>query len=454
MLNNKLQLKRLMFSIASLVDLGQEATSSKDLSAKMKSALYVITGTFSVPRAALFVYHQQHRNLELLADKGYKESTRQEIKLSVLPKHIKLFHVNEPHSVHEMAGSSFYERNDQVFSKLQTRLFIPLFAKDEFVGAIALGKKLGRESFRQNEKDVLRVVAHQMAITLYNATLFMELTKKAAENKKLYESMRRIYRDTVQAFSAAIDAKDGYTKDHSYRVACYAVAVARELGWKKMDVEGLYVAGLLHDIGKIIIDTKVIRKGEGLTTLEKMEINKHPQISYDILSKIKFPWKNIERFVLHHHERLDGKGYPDALRSTELSEGEKILALVDAFDAMTTDRPYRDKLGLDEAFHEVIKCGGTQFDEQITSTFFNLLLRELSGEVKDPQIIPHLRYNGTDPSPPKWDWVQAAGSPSSYYPDKREGLDPLTSRRESQGEDNGMQPQEPWTKTQYVTRHK
>ena len=160
-----------------------------------------------------------------------------------------------------MAGSSFYEQNDKVFSKLQTRLFIPLFAKDEFVGAIALGKKLGRASFRQNEKDVLRVVAHQMAITLYNATLFLELTKKAAENKKLYESMRRIYHDTIQAFSAAIDAKDGYTKNHSYRVACYAVAIARELGWKKKEVEGIYVAGLLHDIGKIIIDTRVIKKG-------------------------------------------------------------------------------------------------------------------------------------------------------------------------------------------------
>jgi putative nucleotidyltransferase with HDIG domain len=274
---------------------------------------------------------------------------------------------------------------------MHTKLFIPLFAKDEFVGAISLGKKLGRAAFRQNEKDVLRVVAHQMAITLYNAMLFLELTKKAAENKKLYESMRRIYHDTIQAFSAAIDAKDGYTKNHSYRLACYAVAIARELGWKKKEVEGIYVAGLLHDIGKIIIDTRVIKKGEGLTTPEINEIRRHPQISYDILSKINFPWRNIEQFVLHHHERMDGKGYPDALRSAELSDGEKILTLVDAFDAMTTDRPYRDKLGIDEAYREVMKCGGTQFDERITKTFFNLLNKEMNGEVKELQILPHLQ---------------------------------------------------------------
>jgi putative nucleotidyltransferase with HDIG domain len=221
--------------------------------------------------------------------------------------------------------------------------------------------------------------------------LFLEVSKKATENKKLYESMRRIYNDTIQAFSAAIDAKDEYTKDHSYRVACYAVAIARELGWKKKDIEGIYVAGLLHDIGKIIIDTRVIRKGEGLTNVEISEIKKHPQISYNILSKINFPWKNIEHFVLHHHERLDGKGYPDALMSTELREGEKILALADAFDAMTTDRPYREKLGLDEAFREVVNCCGTQFDRNITNTFFTILRKELNGEVKDPQILPHLQ---------------------------------------------------------------
>lgn len=392
MANSKLQLKRLMFSMASLVDLGQEATSSKDLSAKMKSALYVITGTFSVPTAALFVYRPRQRSLELLAAKGHKESASTELNLSVLPTHIRHFHANEPHAIQETAKNTFFERNDKVFSKLQTRVFIPLFAKDEFVGAIALGKKLGRASYRRSEKDVLRVVAHQMAMTLHNAMLFLELTRNAAENKRLYKSMRRIYHDTIQAFSAAIDAKDGYTKDHSYRVACYAVAIARELGWKKEDVEGIYVAGLLHDIGKIVIDTNVIKKGEKLTTLEKSEIKRHPQISYNILSKIKFPWKDIGEFVLHHHERLDGKGYPASLVAADLSDGAKILVFVDAFDAMTTDRPYREKLELDDAFREVIRCHGTQFDENITKTFFNILHRELNGEIHEPLILPHLRH--------------------------------------------------------------
>ena len=136
---------------------------------------------------------------------------------------------------------------------------------------------------------MLKVVANQIAITLHNSSLFRRLTNKVNENKKLYENMRHIYNDTIQAFAAAIDAKDVYTKNHSSRVAKYAVAIAREFGWKEKDVEAIYVAGLLHDIGKITIDRGVINKGEDLSVSELSEIKRHPQISYDILSKINFP---------------------------------------------------------------------------------------------------------------------------------------------------------------------
>ncbi len=382
--------KRLLLNMASLVELGQEVTSAKSMSDRMRSALYVVSGTFSVPTAALFIYVPQRRRLELLAHKGHRDLLSSEHTLSVGAADWKRFQPNEPHSLREMIETDFFRTNRTVLSRLQSRIFLPLFAKEEFVGAIVLGKKLGRASFRRSDRELLRVIAHHMAISLHNAQLFLELTRKAAENKRLYQSMRRIYHDTIQAFSAAIDAKDEYTKDHSYRVACYAVAIARELGWKKKDVEGIYVAGLLHDIGKIIIDTRLIKKGEQLTAVEIDQIKKHPQISYSILSKIKFPWKNIEHFVRHHHERPDGKGYPDSLMAADLSEGEKILALADAFDAMTTDRPYRPKMAIEEAFREVTRCIGTQFDERITDTFFALLQKEMNGAVSEPQLLPLL----------------------------------------------------------------
>jgi putative nucleotidyltransferase with HDIG domain len=395
-MNKNFQLKRLLFSIESLVDLGQEVSSAKELTEKMKAALYVMTGIFSVPAAALFLYQPHRKSLDLLVEKGRRDNVRKKIKLAVLPDDPKRFKANEPHAVRSMVKTGFFRRNEAVFTQLQTALFIPLFAKDELVGAIALGKKLGKAAYQATDKDVLRVIAHQMAITLHNARLFLELAKKASENKRLYTSMQRIYHDTIQAFAAAIDAKDDYTKDHSYRVASYAVAIARELGWKKNDVEGIYIAGLLHDIGKIIVDRGIINKGEKLTAPELSELQKHPEVSYDILSKVKFPWKNVDRFVRHHHERPDGKGYPDALIGAELSDGVKILALADAFDAMTTDRPYRRKMALLDAFREVMNCRGTQFDAKITDTFFHVLRKELNGESKEQYILPNL--HGVDVS--------------------------------------------------------
>ncbi len=387
-MKRKWDLKRLIFNISSLVDLGQEITSSKGFNEKMKTTLYVVTGMFSVPKAALFVYDSNHHRLELLTYKGLSEIDG--ISLYIKTRHTKTFNKNEPHNIDEIRNNSFYEHNNNAFKKLHTKTFIPLFAKDEFVGAITLGKRLVRASYLQSEKDVLKVVANQMAITLHNSSLFKKLTAKVSENKGLYENMRHIYHDTIQAFAAAIDAKDAYTKNHSYRVARYAVAIGEELGWKEKDVEGIYIAGLLHDIGKIIIDKGVMNKGEELSIMEMSEIKKHPQISYDIISKIRFPWKDVAHFVRHHHERVDGKGYPDSLQGEELSDGVKILALADAFDAMTTDRPYRGKLSLFDALREVKKCLGAQFDGKISNVFFRVLKKEIKGEIGEAQIIPHL----------------------------------------------------------------
>ncbi|MBI5026119.1 MAG: HD domain-containing protein [Nitrospirae bacterium] len=387
-MQKKWVLKRLIFNISSLVDLGQEVTSSKSFNEKMKTTLYVVTGMFSVPKAALFIYNSNHGRLELLTHKGLKEADG--IRLHIKTTHIKAFKKNEAYSMKEIKGDSFYEQNEEAFKRLRAKTFIPLFAKNEFVGAVTLGKRLSRVSYLQSERDVLKVIANQMSITLHNSSLFKKLAHKVNENKRLYESMRHIYHDTIQAFAAAIDAKDAYTKNHSHRVAKYSVAIAKELGWREKDVEGIYVAGLLHDIGKIIIEKEVINKGKDLTEVELREIKRHPQISYDILSKIRFPWKDVVDFIRHHHERVDGRGYPDALMGNDLSDGVKILTLADAFDAMTTDRPYRGRLTLAEALREVKGCLGTQFDGKISQVFFRVLQKEVGGELKELQILPHL----------------------------------------------------------------
>lgn len=384
-MGNERDLKRLLFNLEALVDLGQEVTSGRDAGETLKAALHVVSGMFAVPRSALFVHDPLRCDLAFLTGKGLE--TPEGIRLALPPRQMKFLPPNEPVDLRSVRQTPFCARNAGPLRRLEARTLVPLFARTEFVGLITLGRRLSRNSYLRSEKDVLRVAAHQLATALHNARLFAEHAKQAAENKRLYEDMRLIYHDTIQAFAAAIDAKDEYTKHHSRRVARYAAAMAHELGWRGEDVEAMYVAGLLHDIGKITIDRQVINKRGDLTPREQEELRRHPEISYDILTKIRFPWKHVAHVIRHHHERPDGRGYPDALTDGELSDGVKVLALADAFDAMTTDRPYRRRLSVTEAVREVERCIGTQFDRKISATFFRIL--EKDGDMKDvPVLVP------------------------------------------------------------------
>jgi putative nucleotidyltransferase with HDIG domain len=382
-------LKRMLFNLSALVDLGQEVTSAKGYAERMRTAVYVITGMFSVPRAALFVYDPEQRALVHVAGKGNEEL--QDVRLSLRSSDVQQLPRNEPFPIRDMRTVPFFQRYEDILAKLDARVMVALFAKDEFIGVLTLGRRLSRKTYLRSEWDVLKVAAHQLASAVHNARLFAQHAEKARENKRLYEDMRRIYHETIEAFATAIDAKDEYTKNHSYRVAHYASAIARQMGWRKEQVEAIYIAGLLHDIGKIIIDRKVINKDSDLTSQEKEEIKNHPQVSYEILSKIRFPWKEVVHFIRHHHERPDGRGYPDALGEKDLSDGVKILALSDAFDAMTSDRPYRQRLPLAEAVREIERCAGTQFDPHISTVFIKMLEQEIKGKSHGQPILESMK---------------------------------------------------------------
>jgi putative nucleotidyltransferase with HDIG domain len=269
----------------------------------------------------------------------------------------------------------------------------PLWVKNDFIGFIILGEKFTTEPYTPEDLEILGVIAHQIAITLKNHALFLNLSDQLDENRNLYEEMRRIYHDTLQAFAAAIDAKDVYTRHHSQRVAKYSVAIARELGWNEHDIEGIYVAGFLHDVGKLVISNEILNKKTPFTPQELEEVRKHSLVSYKIISQIRFPWKDIEKIIKHHHERLDGTGYPDGLESNDLSEGVKILALADSFDAMTSERAYREKMDIRQALAELKSCLYRQFDDKVLLAFCKVLDKEIRGELPEPDILPHLDRN-------------------------------------------------------------
>jgi len=385
------ELKRALYNISSLANLGHEVASSDNFTVKVQSLLYVIMGTFLSGKGAIFLYERSTGLIVPVAHKGIDDTGY--LELAVSPETLLLMKKNEPCG--DTAELPLPFRN--MLSRTGTAIFVPLWVRDEFIGAIILGRKFSSEPYSTDDHELLRIIAIQIAVTLNNNALFTRLSEQLEKNRRLYEEMRRIYHDTIQAFAAAIDAKDGYTKRHSQRVAKYSVAIARELGWNESDTEGIYIAGFLHDVGKIIINGELLNKKGPLTEKEMFELRNHSLLSYNIISKIKFPWKDVVGMIRHHHERFDGMGYPDAVTGDNLSEGARILALADSFDAMTSNRPYRNGMDLKGALEELRKCRDVQFDGKVVAALCRVLEKEISGELPAPDILPHLDRN-FDPS--------------------------------------------------------
>jgi putative nucleotidyltransferase with HDIG domain len=181
---------------------------------------------------------------------------------------------------------------------------------------------------------------------------------------KLYVDMRKNYYDTVKALINAIEAKDPYTSGHASRVGEYAVAIANEMDMSPKQIEVIKNAALLHDIGKIGINDNILNKKDRLSDLELEVIKNHPSIGYDIIKDVGFLGEVME-IVKHHHERWDGGGYPDGISKEKIPIETCVLTIADAYDAMTTDRPYRKALSPKEAIDEIQANMGTQFNPNL-----------------------------------------------------------------------------------------
>lgn len=191
----------------------------------------------------------------------------------------------------------------------------------------------------------------------------------------LYIQTKSQYVETVDALMIAIEARDRYTEGHSKRVAEIAVSIAKELRYSEWQIEQLNMASLLHDVGKIGIDDQILNKPGKLTDDEFITIKKHPLIGYNILKDIK-NLENILPIVRNHHERYDGKGYPDGKKADELSMDVFIIQLADSIDAMSTDRPYKKALDHDMVIEELKKCSGSQFHPKVVEAYFKVLEKQ------------------------------------------------------------------------------
>jgi HD-GYP domain-containing protein (c-di-GMP phosphodiesterase class II) len=173
-------------------------------------------------------------------------------------------------------------------------------------------------------------------------------------------------------------------------VGRYSEIIAREMGWSEEEVEGIQIAGYLHDIGKLIVDRDIINAPYNIDAKNSSELNRHPAAGYEILAPIKHPYADIPLMAKHHHERLDGRGYPDGLTDEQIPLGAKIVSLADSFDAMTTDRPYRRRRSFEDVVRDLRENSGKQFDGKVVAAFARAILKEVRGEARERRIIKML----------------------------------------------------------------
>jgi HD-GYP domain-containing protein (c-di-GMP phosphodiesterase class II)/HAMP domain-containing protein/sensor domain CHASE-containing protein len=238
-------------------------------------------------------------------------------------------------------------------NQLRSFLVVPLARQEGVVGALTVGFSEPHE-FGPEELPLLTTIGGQIAIALQNA--------------EAYEKLDRMYLETVTALAAAMEAKDQYTASHADSLAAMAVAVGSRLGLSDAELRMLQYAAVLHDIGKIGIPGNILNKPEALTRDEFETMAQHTIIGERIISRIDY-LVPIARIIRSAHERWDGTGYPDGFKGDEIPLASRILLVCDAFDAMTTDRPYRAALPVDQAMRELAGHAGSQFDPRVVDVF-------------------------------------------------------------------------------------
>ncbi len=221
----------------------------------------------------------------------------------------------------------------------------------------------GSTSVRDNEENVIGKV-------LVIRDIAAERRVKNGVDKRI-KDLRKVVEGTIEAVSLVVETRDSYTAGHQKRVARLACFIAGEMGLSETQENTVLVAGALHDIGKIFLPNEILNKTGELTGNEYSTIMNHPQVGYDILKEIEFPWP-IARIVLQHHERMDGSGYPYGLEGDEIMLEAKILGVADVVEAMSYERPHRQALGVDKALTEISKENRLAYDDEAVEACLRL----------------------------------------------------------------------------------
>ena len=334
-----------------LFEISKLLISEIDLAHLFKIITEVLVQEFSVERVSLMLVDEGSGSLMIRASHGLPQDLALQAQRKfgegvsgLVLKHRKPLIITKGKHP-DQAVMDALNRDEMPLSSMS----VPLIGRDKQLGVLNVSK-FSDPPFTTSDLQIVSVLASQVVA--------------AMENASLYEGLRESYFRTVQALVAAVEAKDPYTRWHSTNVAKYAVAIGRDLGLSPSQLEELHIAAILHDVGKIGISERIISKPDRLSREEFDIMKDHPAHGMRILEPIGFS-QSINNAIYQHHERFDGKGYPQGIGGDAISRAARILSVADAIDAMISERPYRGTISAEAVLRELDKEAGLQFDPEV-----------------------------------------------------------------------------------------
>ena len=359
------ELRFQVYSLETLMELTHQLNSSLDLDHTLNTLILSVMGQLRVNSACLFLTDQREdpKRLDPCTFKGLKEDQVRSISLDyhgAFVEAIRPMDGEETRPV-RLAGlehDSDLEPDVGSLYAAGLTLVCPVVMKQKLTAVLAVGEKVSGQEFQSADLEMLGVLSESAGI--------------AIENARLFKDLQEAYVSTVRLLVSRIEEKDPYTHGHTERVAEYSVAIANAFEFDPEEVQRIQFGAFLHDIGKVHTEDHVLHKPGALTDDEWRIVKMHPLRGAEMVKGVRFLERCVD-IIRHHHERVDGKGYPDGLKGEEITLAAKIVNVADAFDAMTTDRPYRAGLTVEQATAQMVEKAGSQFAAEVVEVFVRAL---------------------------------------------------------------------------------
>ena len=359
--------ERRVNQFATLIELGTILNSTLEPKEVRKRAMHAATRLMNCEVGSLLLIDEEKNELFFEVALGDKGEALKEVRLKMgegiagwVAEH------GVPLVVPDVTKDSRHSTSVDEKSGYTTKniLCVPVVVKQKVSGVLQALNKLGNEPFSEEDIGLFQLLANQVAI--------------AIENSNLYEEIHAAFLEVSEALAQSIEKRDPYTGGHTKRVLAFSLAIAKYMNLSTGEIENLKVAAILHDIGKIGVEDKILRKKETLTEEEYREMQKHPIVGAEIIGHIK-QLKDVIPGMRYHHERADGKGYPEGLKGVTIPLIARIISVADTYDAMTTNRPYHNALDEAKAIAELKRCTGLQFEKDVVEAFIQAYE---NGEIK------------------------------------------------------------------------